>query len=101
MPNVFASAKMNRHRSEMVVEQLISRNQGSVLFIIGLATFLLYGAVTTYSFLAYDDGFFVTENAYVKQGLTRESFSGAGRPRWVSIIRSHGFRSCWTPRCSE
>src|SRR6266536_810492 len=64
----------NPRSPQAFVSDLLSNHTGSVLFVVCLLTVLLYGAVSVYPFLAYDDNFFVTENAYVKQGLTRESF---------------------------
>src|SRR2546425_197381 len=60
--------------SQAVLTEISSSHSGSALFVVGLATFLLYAPVAGHSLLAYDDPFFVTENAYVTQGLTRESF---------------------------
>src|SRR5437016_4927360 len=60
--------------SQAALTEITSNHSGSLLFVVGLATFLLYAPVAGHSLLAYDDPFFVTENAYVTQGLTRESF---------------------------
>lgn len=57
-----------------VVRGLLTTQRGWFGFLVVLVTFALYAAVASYPFLAHDDNFFVTENDYVKQGLTRESF---------------------------
>lgn len=48
-----------------------------LLLIICTLTFAVYQAVIRHSFLAYDDPFFVTENPYVRQGLTAEGMAWA------------------------
>ena len=65
---------LNPASPQIAVASVLSKHLGSVLLIVSLVTFFLYAAVASYPFLAYDDDFFVTENAYVKQGLTQESF---------------------------
>ena len=69
-----ASRLTSEGAGHAVVSEMLAKQRGWSVFLLSLATFLVYGPVAGYPFLNYDDQFFVTENACVKQGLTRESF---------------------------
>ena len=50
---------------------------GVIFLFLGLLTLVVFAQVTTHSFLNYDDGQFVTENAHVSSGLTADSIGWA------------------------
>lgn len=62
------------HSARSIAADLLTKQPSWCVFTVAFVTFALYAVVAGYPFLAHDDNFFVTENAHVKQGLTRESF---------------------------